>query len=200
MGRPLAKLLLAILSLSTTCFAQFPVSFGIKGGVPLSENFRDTVAIDTYFSTNTDYVLGPMVELRLPFHPAVEADALYRPLQAVESVGNRAECLYFLQYGSHSWEFPIVAKYRFNVPIVKPFVTPYIAVGPSFRANSIPFTRLSAHGVAVGLRLDFHFLLLHVAPEVRYTNWGSASMALPLPDPYLEADQRQFEFLIGLAL
>jgi hypothetical protein len=200
MGKPLPKLLLPILFLSTTCFAQFPLSFGLKGGVPLTENFRDTETIDTYFSTNTDYVLGPMVELRLPFHLAVEADALFRPLQAIESVETGRNIFASSNVDSHSWEFPIVAKYRFNLPIVKPFVTPYIAAGPSFRANSIPFTRLSDHGVAVGLGLDFHFLLLHVAPEVRYTYWGSASGALPLPSPYLEANQRQVEFLVGLTL
>src|ERR1035438_3816789 len=65
--------------------AQHLFSFGVKGGFPLTDPLSDdtfnSVDVVTHvFSASKNYVIGPMVELNLPFGLAVEADALYRPL------------------------------------------------------------------------------------------------------------------------
>ena len=41
------------------------------------------------FSASKNYVVGPMVELNLPFGLAVEADALYRPLNVTTETQSR---------------------------------------------------------------------------------------------------------------
>src|SRR5579863_3806404 len=71
--------------LATLAYGQHLLSFGIKGGVPLTDAFADSspLQVDVIvhsFSASKNYVIGPMAELNLPFGFSVEADALYRPL------------------------------------------------------------------------------------------------------------------------
>lgn len=190
-----------MLFLSSVCFAQFPLSIGIKGGVNLTQDIQNTTGTVgggvgvTAHSTSKDYILGPMVELRLPFHLAVEADALYHPFNIREytSAPNVVAPDYSGAYGS--WEFPIVAKYRFRFPIVRP----YIEAGPSFRATKAqPLRRLSSDGFALGAGLDFHFLFIHLAPEFRYTRWAGDG-APTFGTAFIQSNQNQLEFLVGLA-
>src|SRR5260370_37674480 len=113
------RLLIILTSLSflpTLAFSQRLISFGVKGGVPLT---------DAFSGGSKNYVIGPMVELKLPVGFAIEADALYRPLNlAVISIFAAT----FNDVGSV--EFPILAKYHFlRAPIVKP----YAEAGPIFR-------------------------------------------------------------------
>ncbi len=80
-------------------------------------------------SAGKNYVIGPMVELNLPLGFAIEADALYRPLNLTvpTSLGRISQDI-------HSAEFPILVKYHFlHTPIVKP----YAEAGPS-SATSLP--------------------------------------------------------------
>ncbi|HEX4230185.1 MAG TPA: outer membrane beta-barrel protein [Bryobacteraceae bacterium] len=190
------RVLVSVLLFSTACFAQFPLSFGIKGGVPLTDSFKYSGPGNSVIVTSPskDYVIGPMAELRLPFHLAIEADALYRPLSVTQNqvkVGQAAPS-YSGDFGS--WEFPIVAKYRFGWPVVKP----YVEAGPSFRATSAqPLSRLATDGVALGVGVDFHLLLVHVEPEFRYTHWASDS-APTAAAAYINSKQNQVEFLVGL--
>jgi hypothetical protein len=193
-----AQLVFCILVCSFTCLAQFPLSFGIKGGVPLTDGLQNVTEsipggiVNTY-SASKDYVVGPMVQLRLPFHLAVEADALYRPINVTGSPtvpGGAAS----YKGDDGSWEFPIVAQYRFGWPLMKP----YVEAGPSFRATSaIPLSRLSSAGVALGVGVDFHLLIVHIAPEIRYTRWAGDSAPTAATE-YVRSRQNQVEFLVGL--
>ena len=195
---PASKLFISLLFFSTVGLAQFPLSFGIKGGVPLTDSLANTAESSPGFTVNSysaskNYVVGPMVELRLPFHLGIEADALYRPISVVES-SNPVGLVPSFNGSDGSWEFPIVAKYRFGFPIVKP----YVEAGPSFRSqNAQPLNRLSSDGVAIGVGVDFHLLLLHIAPEMRYTRWGSDSTASTVTQ-FIRSNQNQVEFLVGL--
>ena len=75
------KSILLFLTVSTALLAQ-PVSFGLKGGVPLTD-FIDTVSgSKTSITTTNRYIVGPTIELRLPAGFGVEADALYRHFTA----------------------------------------------------------------------------------------------------------------------
>src|ERR1700724_881489 len=78
-------ILLTSILVCPVAFGQHLLSFGVKGGVPLTDPLGDTTfnGIDTIihvFSGSKNYLIGPMVELNLPFGLSVEADALYRPL------------------------------------------------------------------------------------------------------------------------
>ncbi|HEX6545287.1 MAG TPA: hypothetical protein VF023_03190, partial [Bryobacteraceae bacterium] len=190
------------------CFAQLPLSIGVKAGVPITDSFNNTTllpGIDTSAGSK-NYIVGPMVELRLPFALSVEADGLYRPLSY--TVPTSASILSgtnlitvtggaSIAPGEHTystWEFPVLAKYRFPFPVARP----YIEVGPSFRATSSAISYLSGHGITVGAGLDVHALLIHVAPEFRYTHWGDDS-APAAGQTYIQSKQDQVEFLVGFS-
>ncbi len=84
-------LILLACSFTTAFAAEHIFSFGIKGGVPLTDAFTDTTTrgvdvITHTFSNTKNYVIGPTVELSLPFGFAVEADALYRPLNLTTDI------------------------------------------------------------------------------------------------------------------
>src|SRR3954468_955496 len=93
-------LLLVSCVAAISCQAQDWTSVGVKGGVPLTDAFADrsvrqvigtipnpfgpaqTLSQTIRFSTGSrSFVLGPTLELRMPFGLAVEADALYRPME-----------------------------------------------------------------------------------------------------------------------
>lgn len=186
-----------------TASAQFPVSVGVKGGVALTDAFEDntftypntltgTVVIHNY-SPSKDWLVGPFVELRLPFGLGVEADGLFRQVHfATVDPGVSTP----FQIQSNTWEFPILAKYRFKLPVVRP----YVDAGPSFRttANTFSGSTLSHHGFAAGVGVDIKALVLHVSPEIRYTRWGSDTIPAGAAGPPY-SNLNQVEFLVGIS-
>src|SRR5690348_3796874 len=89
------------------------LSVGIKGGVPLTDAFSDQTAhgVDTLvhtFSDSKNFVIGPAVELGLPFGFAVEADALYRPLNLTIDSTVFPKSVIRSATDITSWEFPIL--------------------------------------------------------------------------------------------
>ena len=67
-------------------------------------------------SVSTRYVIGPELDIGLPFGFAIEVDALYRR-QGYQVIFNNG---YGEQYAT-SWEFPFLLKKSFPFPAVKPF-------------------------------------------------------------------------------
>ena len=186
---------------SSSAFALGPFSIGVKGGVSLTDAFSDQTgtsfgATQRTYSDARDYIVGPMVELRLPFGLGVEADGLYRPLSFATQLSNGAGT------GSSSeriasWEFPILAKYRFGFPLVHP----YVEAGPSFRTVGGNFgSSLSDKGFTGGAGIEVNALLLRVAPEFRYTHWGNDSAPNPnAGGGVIPSNRNQVEFLVGLS-
>jgi len=195
-------IILSSLFFCPAIFGQHLFSVGVKGGVPLTDPLSSTTftGIDStihVFSSSKNYVIGPMLELNLPFGLSVEADALYRPLNLttdtqiipLDTVTRRSVDV-------PSMEFPILLKAHFlHTPIVKP----YVEAGPTFRyvASKVPY--LSNSGFALGAGVDVKVLLVRIAPELRYSHWGSDA-ASPLRNVSLPpSNQSQVEFLIGLS-
>ena len=185
-----SKLSLLILFCSAACFAQLPFSIGVKAGVPITDSFNTTSLGNdiTGYSNSKNYIVGPMVELKLPFHLSVEADGLYRPLTVTTNTSN-----VIVSSDHGSWEFPVLAKYHFSFPIV----TPYIEAGPSFRTTSSAINYLSNNGVTFGAGADIHALVLRISPEFRYTHWGNDSPIIG--NPFIQSKQDQVEFLVGFS-
>jgi Outer membrane protein beta-barrel domain len=125
---------------STASFAQSvgPLSAGVKVGVPITDAFSNTSLgpRKSFYSNSQNYILGPSIELRLPFHVSAEFDALYRPLSfgaSTASVVNGRPVLSTTSTTLSNWEFPLMFKYHFrNEHLVKP----YAEVGPSFRTGA----------------------------------------------------------------
>jgi hypothetical protein len=203
--RPLFLLLIAAALLP----AQ-PVSFGLKGGVPLTD-FISAVGSSSGLSAVEHpqrYLLGPTVELKLPLSFAVEADVLYRRLN-YQTVGTTVAATGAGLVTSNDWEFPVLLKYRFAG---KKFVRPYADAGVAFDrlqgltdtvANTVGTLTNSAStglknsgtiGAVMGAGLDFHVLALHISPEVRYTRWTSQHFNLT---NVLASQENQAEFMVG---
>ena len=197
--------------------AQNWISVGVKGGVPLT----DPIASRTYnlviasipnpfgppnilsqqtaiSSGSRRLVLGPTLEVQLPFGLAVEADALYRPMsvkvQSTNYVANLVLNAPVFTGRIDAWEFPFLAKYRLPLPVMKP----YIEAGPNFRAISASLAQhMAARGFSAGIGVESRIGFLRIAPEVRYTHWGGDGNGTTLY--HASSYPNQVEFLAGLA-
>lgn len=219
--RALARLL-SIVCLSLPVTAQGWISVGVKGGVPLTDPFADrTYQFPVFeifnpfgppflvqernhtFSSSKNFIIGPTIELRVPVAGlAVEADALYRPLNLTVQQTTATFTLPGafllgsppLSTNVDSWEFPILAKYRFSVPHLKP----YLEAGPSFRIVAGSLGKHTSHaGVSAGVGVEARLWRFSFAPEIRYTHWGSDSGYSNAGHP--ASTPNQVEFLLGLA-
>jgi hypothetical protein len=187
---------------SATSFAQLlgPVSIGVKAGIPITDAFYNTSTGpgQNLYSNSQNYLLGPSIELRLPYRTSVEFDALYRPLTygaSTVTIVNGSPTLSRTSDDLSSWEFPLLFKYHF---VSEHAIKPYIEVGPSFRTGAQQIGYLSSTGVTAGVGADFKVRLTRVSPEFRYTHWASDGGHNVATIP-LASRQDQVEFLFGIS-
>jgi len=176
-------------------------SYGIKAGIPLTDPFENLtfpspstsgLTIHSY-SNSKKFVAGGMVEVHLPFGFSVEADGLYRPLRLITDTTNAGlPGMGRDSVNYTSWEVPVLGKYRFlHTPLVKP----YVAAGPNFRFLNAPLDHfMSGRGLAIGGGVEIKAYKLRIAPEIRYTRWGSDSGFTY----YTKSSQNQAELLVGV--
>lgn len=215
------RLLMLLLGGAALAGAQ-PFSFGIKGGLPLTD-FFDAVNSDNlgYFSSTNRYIVGPTAELHLPFGLGIEFDALYRHLH-YSNAFNAVDVLVNSSTESGSWEFPLLLKYRFKAPLARPFLDGGVAwdtlsgvsqtitqtaiatgiVSSSSNSSPAELRNSTVNGIVFGGGIDIHLPLIHVSPEIRYTHWNSQqflSTGVAAVGPgSLSSTQNQFEFLVGI--
>jgi opacity protein-like surface antigen len=208
--RPLFLLLFG----AAAAFSQ-PFSFGVKAGVPLTD-FLSTVQSPNFgFNSNTKrYIVGPTVELRLPFGLGIELDALYRRLDYTSSA-NLVDVFISGNTTGNAWEFPLLAKYRFPSKVLRPYVDAGIAwdtlsgltqtitqtVFPTrttttTTSNPAELNKNTVTGFVTGAGLDVKVLLIHLSPEIRYTRWGAQHFLSS--NGGLQSSQNQAEFLLGI--
>lgn len=205
------KTLLLFVVTSIGSFAQ-PIGLGVKGGVPFTDAF-DTVSNPAGVLANTDtkrYIVGPMIELRLPAGLAIEADALYTRVN-FNSALTAATSTIFSVTDSNSWEFPVLLKKKFGgVNAVAASARPFVGAGVSFRhlsgLKSLPAyvtgnrsneVDSSNTGFVIGGGVEFKLLFLRVAPELRWTRWGSDNFVEGVTNVF-RTNRNQGQFLIGL--
>lgn len=181
--------LLFVFLCSSVAEAQSPLGYGIKGGVALTDEYGSPQSTLGITSDGKDYIVGPFVELRLLHGVSVEADALYQQvnLQNLSAIaGSLTKSSYV------SWEFPVLAKYHFGLPV--PLVRPLIEAGPAFRAQSGSLPGFTASGFTFGGGVEFKLPLIRLSSDLRYTRWaspGSTTTASP--------NVNQVELLFGLS-
>ena len=188
------KLPLLLLCASALAFSQ-PFSAGIKAGLPLTD-FLNTVNGLTSTTTNR-YIIGPMAELRLPAGFGVEFDVLYRHFNYTDIVGSGVNAVTSLG-SAGAWEFPLLAKYKFPSHIVRPYVEAGVAWDTlSGVTNTIGITDKNGTvmGAVIGGGIDIHAIVIHIAPELRYTRWTSQHFNVA---GVLNSNQSQAEFLVGI--
>lgn len=187
---------------AASAFGQH-LSFGVVGGGSLTDGFQTesvptgfpSLPLDRLYSPSRDWILGGMMEVRFHENLSVEVDGLYRKLHfttaGVEPDGS-------LNGVSPSpvvtWEFPVLAKYRFQWSKMNPFVE----LGPSFRTTgNLNGTNPSHYGFTAGVGLEMHLRSLNVAPTLRYTRWAGDDVAPLRPHSNLDQVELLLEFSHG---
>jgi hypothetical protein len=184
--------------------SEHRVSFGLVAGGSLTDDVGQESTFSfasptggqqtgqaRFYSTRKDYIVGPMLEFGLSSHLSLEIDGLYRPLNFRFAVARSNEPLNSVSPNTVvTWEFPILAKYRFQTRTVKPFVE----LGPSFRSSgNLNGTAPSSYGGTVGLGVEAHAWMMKVAPVLRYTRWAGEGLYEP------HTKRNQVELLVGLS-
>ena len=211
----MGKLLLGLLFVAPLAFPSGPFAIGVKGGLPLTDNFKTGSVANPNLRFTFDtkrYTVGPTVELRLPFGLGFEADALYRRLD-YSATGNQVDVIVHEATTANSWDFPLLLKWRFLPGPIRP----YASVGPTFRYVSsvnqvknffvVP-TQVSseqstsnppelANRFSTGLTIAGGLQLgSHIAPEIRYIRWGWTNFSSP--STAFKNNQNEVLFLLGL--
>ena len=174
------------------------LSLGVVGGGSVTDAFQSYVppGVDVIrlYSESKDYLIGPMVEWRFSPHWSLEVDGLYRKLHLTEAFVEPNGLLNSVSPSPViTWEFPILAKYRLNLPRLRPFAE----AGPSFRtAGNLNGTNPSHAGITAGAGVELHTAGLTFAPTVRYTHWSADGGS-----PFINARTRedQIEMLVGVS-
>ncbi len=183
------RLIAGLLLLAGPLAAQLHV--GLKGGVPLAD-LTETVARPNYKNLPPRWTLGLMVDVDLPLKLGIEVDALYRragyEYPARVPLGTPTQTS---QVKEGFWDFPVIAKYRFGSGAVRP----YLGAGWSYRKLSdLLRPASSANGFTVAAGVAVRALGVRLAPEFRYTRWGSGD-----PGPDFRAARNQAELLVGFS-
>jgi len=197
---------------SAVCAFSQPFGAGLKVGVPFTD-FVDKASSGTLgdFSHPKRFIFGVGAELRLPFGLGVEVDALYRRLSYDATVSVSGNTV-FLNTTANTWEFPLLAKYRFGKHIARPFVDAGVAwnslhgltqsVRSAVSGGTItPLTsnpaETSTMGFVMGAGVEVKALFIHLQPEIRFTRWGAKRFFDPTG--ILNTNQSQAEFLLGIS-
>jgi len=191
----ISRTVLAFLSFSNLIFAQhldFGLGFGVKGGVPFTDLLEATGVINQPNAAarkSGDYLIGPVVELRIPFGFAFEVNGLYRGTEYQFTGNNTVSTVH-----SQAWEIPYLAKFRFPIPILKPF----ISGGGAYRTftelpSSLVITQTN-HAFVLGGGLELRISRLRLSSEARWLHWNSP----PNSQNGVQLGQNQGEVLFGI--
>jgi opacity protein-like surface antigen len=200
--------------LASICASAQPFSAGIKAGIPLTD-FLNAASNGTfdYTAPTQRYIIGGMAEVRLPLGLGVEFDALYRRLSYTGAGTLANGVVETTSTGGSNWEFPLLLKYRFHFPVVRPYLDAGVAwdtlaglkqtvdvVGmlAPMTASSSPseLERNTTMGFVIGGGIDIHAVFLHISPELRFTRWNSAQISASSGG--LHSNLNQAEFLVGV--
>jgi len=113
-------------------------------------------------------IVGPSAEVKFPRHISVEADALYHLISQSYTSDLPDGTVNHYTGDAVTWEFPVLAKYRFQLGSFKPF----LGAGPSFRLPQV-LGDASNYGVVTAAGLQFSTRYLNITPSIRYTHWSS---------------------------
>jgi hypothetical protein len=187
------KVVFTLVTCGGAVFAQhldFGFDFGVKGGVPFTDVLKATGTISSPVPALTEtqsYLIGPAAELRLPFGLAIEADGIYRAAEYRLTTNTITTLV-----NANAWEIPYLAKFRFPIPLLKPF----ISAGGAYRSfTDLPSTVTPTHNAFVlAGGLELRIRKLRLSGELRWLRWGSP----PSNSNIVKLAQNQGEVLFGL--
>jgi hypothetical protein len=170
---------------------DFGFGFGVKGGVPFTDVLKATGVVNgsnAVLTRSNDYLIGPVAELRLPFGFAFEVDGIYRRSEYRLTSNNVTTAI-----SANAWEIPYLAKFRFPIPLLKPF----ISAGGAYRTfTDLPANVTPTHNaVVLSGGLELRISRVRLSGEARWLHWNSTSTGIAV-----RPAQNQGEVLFGLVL
>jgi hypothetical protein len=151
------------------------LSIGIIGGGSLTDAAHDFTTSysgapsSRVWSPSKDWMAGATIEYRIRSRFSVEVDGIYRELHVTwASVLPNGTLNSVSPSPVVTWEFPVLAKYRFGQSNWKPFVE----AGPSFRTTGNLNFYPSHYGGTAGFGVETRRSGWTFAPVVRYTRWA----------------------------
>jgi hypothetical protein len=180
--------------------AAQPVSIGLIGGVALTDAVSDIqqqapqgpVLGFRSFSPTKDWIAGAAFDVRVRGAFSIEVDAMYRELNATWAAVVPDGSLNSVSFSPVvTFEFPVLAKYRFGSRKARPF----IEAGPAFRTTGNLNFNPSHHGVAAGFGLESEWHGLKFAPVLRYTRWAQDLHRYA----DIQSQPSQLELLLGIS-
>ncbi len=186
------------------------LSIGVKAGARLTD---DLEAGSLRASESKWYTVGPSVIFTLLPPLSLEFEALYKRVGTSSDYFDVIGVRHISRDRSNSWEFPILARYRF----LPRFPTPYISGGFSFRTISGSGTaessgtyqptpsayNYSTHyenssGLVIGGGMEINASCLKISPEFRYTRWFNKAISVyGGQGTFTNSTQNQVEILVG---
>jgi len=186
--------------ISVASAAAQALSVGVIGGAP----FQDVVTNGNSIVNNVqstakspNFTIGPEIQVNLPLSLRLEVDALFRPYKFDLGVSSRVTDT----VSGQQWRFPVLLQYRFNTPLVKPFLEGGVsfdhlsgisdAVKAAVQSGPGQFLRASNAGVVLGAGVDVKIPFVRVSGELRYTRETASDFAT-------FSNLNQAEVLIGV--
>lgn len=168
--------------------AQF-LSFGITAGVPLTDALSaGTGAHASATAYDRGFTIGPTVNLRLAPRFWFETGALYRRNGFQYNTPSR---LGYAKVAVDDWQFPFLGKYELHGGPIRPFID----IGYTLRhISNAPNSNVG--GGTFGGGVSIHVLSFRLAPQIRYTRWGSH--AFNQGSGVLVSNLNQVDFLVEL--
>jgi hypothetical protein len=198
------------LCVSTAASGQ-SLTIGVKGGARLTD---DLDASPETVSESRRYMVGLAIEIGLWRGLGIECDALYRRL------GKSTYSSYLVSYSwsrdrSDSFEFPILAKWRWVSKAPRPCVSggyafrhisgsgsaDWINTYPTSQSGSYTYSPFyeDSYGLVFGSGLEFDLWRMKVSPEFRYTSWFTGGLADEGSRGYhAYSAKNQAEILVGI--
>lgn len=201
---PVAGILMLVFLGGHPALAQL-IAVGVKGGVRITDDFSGQPnGLIRLTSESKRYIVGPMLEVRLPLRLSFEFDALYQRF-GFTSITSGGLAYSMSRQRVNSWEFPMILRYRPPAVGALPFVgvgyAPRTAHGTDvssgfYLSSPCCYTYYSSqrshtsypvtHGVVISGGADLGIGHVRVSPELRYVHWSA---------PFLNISYRGFGFV-----
>lgn len=185
------------MSLLTAGASAQRVSLGVVVGGYANDDFDSHYAPGPGYvpsivrSESGGYVVGSSLDVHLFPRLSLGLEALYRPLHYGDAVTVQNGVIGFIRTPVVTFEFPVLAKYKFSLGRVRPF----LEGGPSFRtAGNLNGANPSHFGVNAGVGLETQWRSIRIAPKVRYARWADDGPAMRV-----RTRSDQLEFLVGFS-
>jgi|ERR1019366_2207540 hypothetical protein len=199
------KALILLGAFSALSASAQSISVGVIGGAPFTDVVNATNQNNLAFlPKSTNFTIGPSFQVNLPLSLRLEVDALYRPYSfsatSTAPLGFGFASAPPINVSGTQWSFPILAQYRFKLPVVKPFIEGGLSFDHlsnlSTAAKEITsgpgqLVQQSHAGVVLGGGVDVKIPFFRISGELRYTHQGSA-------DFQAISNLNQAEVLVGV--